>query len=616
MENENIEQIEQKLSFMNINKVVSIDNEWSQNNNIDLNKDITDFIEELHPKNEKELIRKISNKGYLTLKDAYDDNDEELIKLINLKSDMQNQLSPNLEKLDKILNALQSKGIVIEKIDKYQPSIFQNYNTENCLFILDKEMDEVNNRDIIRESIPSIIEESDKNGVNHLIIVYSSNISDEYVNNLKKLEYVKKKIKSPKKSNFYIYKMFAIEKSPDTKLDQELNKKISECIYGDALYHYMILEKNKTDEIYDSICKIDNEEISRISEENFIEGNNIIDSIDIIKKAIMKMQKNEQSDKEKNILEKFNFYQKDKIKNFVSNNSMLETNNQYKKYREYQDTNFVENILQSDIAIWENIDYSVNKFYKDISTGDIFKIKLINEKKEQYLLIIENACDCILRNQKNITDISRKDKTGHIKVLLLEKHNIIESEKKQIAKQFSNGEIIFPIKDNNIFYLKNTGKVISIPQILLDLCTINEHGKCLTNYNKEIIQKYKNYYFEKYMDMPQTLERIKKLNTYLSIEDSKMKEILKLQKELENCIYPFQIQKDSEKNLCLNRIGRLDYNITLRVCQKNYYEKENAVLDQAKEVLSQVGNEDIFNTLKDQRKTITPSSERIFGIKK
>ena len=609
MENENIEQIKQKLSFMHINKIISIDNEWSQNNNIDLNKDIIDFIEELHPNNEKELLRKISNKGYLTLNDAYNDNDEELIKLINLKNNMQNKLPPNLEKLDKILNALQSKGVIIEKINKYQPSIFQKYNTENCLFILDKEMDEVSNKDIVKESIPSIIEESDKNGVNHLIIVYSSNISDEYVNNSKKLEYVKQRIQFPGKSNFYIYKMFAIGKSSDTQLEQELNTKISDCIYGDALYHYMVLEKSITNKIYDSICEIDNDEISRISEENFIEGNSIIDSINTINKAITKMQKSEQFDKEKSILEKFNFYQKDKIKNFILNNSKLATNNQYNKYRESQDIAYVENILQSNIAVWENIDYSVNKFYKDISTGDIFKIKLLKEDKEQYLLVIENACDCVLRNQKNINDISRKDISGNIKVLLLDKYDITESNKKQIAKHFSTGEIIFPIKESKIYYLKNTGKIVSISQILLDLCTLNEEGKCMTNYSKEIIQKYKNYYFEQYMDMPQTLENIKKLNTYLAIENSKMKEILKLQEESENCISSFQIQKDSEKNLCLNRIGRLDYNITLRVCQKNYYEKEN-------EVLTNSGNQDILDTLEKHRKTTASSTEKIVGIKK
>ena len=65
---------------------------------------------------------------------------------------MQNQLPPHLEKLDKILEALQLKGIAVDKIDKYKPSIFQKYNTENCLFILDKEMDEVSNKDIIKDS--------------------------------------------------------------------------------------------------------------------------------------------------------------------------------------------------------------------------------------------------------------------------------------------------------------------------------------------------------------------------------------------------------------------------------------------------------------------------------
>ncbi len=609
MKDENIEQIKQKLAFMNINKIVSIDNEWIQDDNIDLSRDVTDFIEEIHPQGEKELLRRISNEGYVTLQDVYDAKDTELIKVIDSKRRQQNQLPPNLKKLDDVLNALQEKGIVIEKISKYKSDIFKKYSNENCLFILDKEMDENDNRDIIKESIPNIIEEADRNGVNHLIITYSSNIGDEYASNLNKMNYVEQRIEHANKSNFYIYKMFAIEKKAETELDKELNLKISDCIYGDALYHYMVLEKEKADETYNSICEIENEEIARISNENIIEGNNIKDSIDIVKKALTKIKGNEKAQEERMILEKFNFYQKNKINNFILENSVLNSTNQYGKYREKQDIEFVDNILKSDIAIWENIDYSVNRLYKDISTGDIFKVKLLQNEEDKYFLIVENACNCVLRNQKNVSDISRRDRNRNIKVLLLEKGEISKIKKDELVRLFNTGEIIFPVMEDGICYLKNTGKVLSISQILLDLCTLNVEGRCLVNYEKDIIQKYKNYYFEKYMDMPQTMEEIENLKKYLSIENSIMEKALELEAKNKNIISPFQVEKVSKENLSIQRIGRLDYNITLRVCQKNYYKTEDAVF-------SGFDNQEVFDDLKEQRKTTNASTEKMVGIKK
>ena len=609
MENENIEQIKQKLEFMGINRVVSIDNEWVAKDTIDLNKNITDFVEEMHPQNEKELLRIISNNGYSTLKDAYADNNAELIELIDTKAKEKNKLPPNLKKLDDILKLLENNGLYVDRINKYKNEIFEKYNSENCLFILDKEMDDGDNKDIIKESIPSIIKQADENGVNHLIIVYSSNIGTEYLNNSEKLKYINDRIDAPYKNNFYIYKMFAIEKKSETKLAEELNMKISDCIYGDALYHYMVLEKKKADDIYNSICKIENDEIARISVDNIIEGNNIKDSINTIKKALTKIKENENIDKERSILEKFNFYQKNKIKDFVTQNDSLKTTCKYKKYREGQNAKFVENILKSDIATWENIDYSINKFYADISTGDIFKIKLLQDKDEKYLLIVQNACDCILRNQNNIQDISRRYKDGRINALLLEKCDISKIHMNEFLEQFNNGEIIFPVKEKEYYFLRNTEKIISVPQILFDLCTLNEEGKCSINYDKEIIQKYKSYYFEKYMDMPGTLKSINFLKTYLILENAKMDEILKLQEKSEDVINSFELDKDSDGNLCVSRIGRLDYNVTLRVCQKNYYKIEDKIVEDLEDKAP-------FESLKKQRKSVIASTEKIVAVKK
>ena len=59
----------------------------------------------------------------------------------------------------------------------------------------------------------------------------------------------------------------------------------------------------------------------------------------------------------------------------------------------------------------------------------------------------------------------------------------------------------------------------------------------------------------------------------------------------------------------MERIGRLDYNITLRVCQKNYYEIEN-------QIFNTFESQGILNKLKGQQKTTIASIEKIFGIKK
>lgn len=588
MENNSIRQIKQKLEFMNIHRIVSIDNEWTKNDYISPNTDIISFIEEMHPENEEKLLNRISNEGYITLQDAYDKNDEEIIKLAKLKSSQQKELPPSLLKLNKILTLLEAEGISVDRKPEYEVSIFQEYSTENCLFILDKEMDE-ENADIVRESIPHIIEEACNNEVNHLIIVYSSNIGQEYVSNAQKLEYVEKRITHPNKSNFYIYKMFAIMKGSDVNLEDALNQKISDCIYGDALYHYMTLEKKKSDDIYNEICKIENEAIAEMAEESIIEGNSIQDSIRTIMGAHIRIKENEHCGFKNRVLENFNFYQKNKYEDFISKHQGLAVNSQYRKYRESQQKKWIEKILNSEIATWENVDYSINKFYKDFTTGDIFKVKFVDESSERYLLIIENACDCIIRNQKNINDISRR--RNMIKVLILEKNEITQENQNELTDE----NIIFPIKDGDVCCLKNTGLVATIPELLLDLCTLNENGKCEIEYEQSIISKYKNHFFEAYIKKPETKQN------YDSIQNLPMNEFLK-----PNEFDVPEIEKDENNNPRLTRIGRLDYKITLRLCQTNYYQMEDQLL--------QVDG--ISDLLNKTRKTTRVSTEKIVPLKK
>ena len=56
------------------------------------------------------------------------------------------------------------------------------------------------------------------------------------------------------------------------------------------------------------------------------------------------------------------------------------------------------------------IDYSINKVFKDISTGDIFKIKKDGEDEYKYGVIVNASCDLPVRfNEKLSEGSNRKD---------------------------------------------------------------------------------------------------------------------------------------------------------------------------------------------------------------
>lgn len=583
-----IEAIAEKLNFMNINKIISIDNEWKINSKIDSNKDLIELIEETYPQNKDELLRIISNESLKTIEDGCKSQIKEIIEFIEQIEKEKNKLPPDLEKLDKILNLLSEHGFEIKRYSDYKEEIFKE-NNENCLFILDKDMNTRGKSDIIKYSIPKILEEGENK--NKLIIIYSSNIQEEYTTNENKLKYINKEIGKTIEDKLYVYKMFAIKKGSTEPLEERINNTLSECIYGDALYKYMQFEKQKNEKTYDEICKIENSQISNIVKDNIIEGANIIDTLEQLSNTIKKIEDNNQKQINQNIIQQFNFYEKGKIKNFLKENAELKKSCNYKNYREQVDKEIVKRLANHEISVWENIDYSVNSLYKDISTGDIFKI---SQEKEMYALVIENACNCIVRNQNNLTDIRRR--IDEIQVLIFEE--IKDIEENELIRNIQEGKIIYPIKcDKKIKILKSTGEIKQISPYILDLCTLNEEGRCIIDYSKEEIEKYKSYYIEEYL---------KRINS----EKEQTSKIFNI-RELKNTIKQSRIKHITPKELALKRIGRLNYNYTLYIMQNIYFEKENQIIEE--NTLDEYKNKEAQN-LKKMRKSIKMSTNKNIAI--
>lgn len=567
-----IDKIVQKLEFMNIGKIITIDDEWENDISVNMEDDITRMIEDIHPQNMTEIQNKISNMGYTKVSDVYENKDQELIDIIEDDAKRKQKKSPDLEKLENILQDLESKGINIERFSEFSTELFDSCN-ENCLFILDKEMDE--NDDIVKDSIPPILENAKEKDLNHLILTYSNNISDEYSSNQKKLEYVKSYMERSTSSdcNLYIYKMFAIKKGEE-ELCKKINDVILDGIYGDALYNYMTIKEEEHNEVYEMFCKYDNDQISQVAADNFFEGCSLDSSIEILEKALKRKNSEKYSEQKKSVLEKFNLYQNENIQRIVSENEE-KSNSKFTKFRNDCEEDKLKRVLDSEIVLWEKINYSINKSYNDISTGDIFCIKM-QDKINRFLIIVENKCDCIIRMQKNVKDIKRKTKEKLIKNLEFQFVEVDKERMVEFKDDIKSEETIFPVQIfDKIGYLKLLGEEIYFFELLMDICSLSENGEYKKEINKDAV-KYKSYYFNEYLN-----SNIELLNTLNEIsEESKQKVIEMIPEQIEQnkIILPSQIKRDENDNMEIIRIGRVNYEDILRICQKKY-EKE---LDEGK----------------------------------
>ncbi|MDF2985216.1 MAG: hypothetical protein K0R50_726 [Eubacterium sp.] len=491
-----INKIVEKLSLSEIKNIVSIDNDWSINKSvIDTNSNLLNFLHSHSLLTEDDELELSNDGSVILIKDLLNSNN---LKLNSLRTTVQNiisqsELPPTLMSLKFLLEEIEKKvpGINIIKSEKIDTD-FSQFN-ENSLFILDKDMGE-GYSDVIIENIIKI---NDLGRIkNDIILIYSSASIIEYENNSSKLQYLRDKIQIDDKDkyNLLIYKMWAISKKGDVaELLPEVYNMLLNSIYGNSLYNIIQYKLSAEKDAYNDLIRIDTTELSSTIKDSYIEGDNIIQSLDRIYDSL----------KSKHETEKMNNIYMKSIGSLISferesiSNIIREELQGYSNFRNNQVKEKIK-LCKENAAQYAIVDYSVNKYYYDISTGDIFRFRNFDSSNWEYGVLISQSCSCVLRIQGN--DINNIQRSSNQMQLLILNGN-------QIKDDYSNSELrdirnnIWPIKiDGQVLMLTPTSQIITIDDAIIDLCTLSINGQANLNFNVEDIKNYKPFHSIKYFE--------------------------------------------------------------------------------------------------------------------
>ena|GEM_PF-4184017 len=490
-----IEKIVTKLKMADITNIVSIDNDWKvEKNEIPLEDSLQKLISERKMSLSEEIIRELSNDGEIeTIKELIESPNDKLKKLRDEVQDLisrEAELQPALKSLDEVFTKIKEfyPEIKIEK--NYDTNVNFSQYENNCLFILDKNMGK-ENADIIVDSIGIINKKGQEK--NDIILIYSSENIDDYRTNQSKIAYLDKKEINDEHHNLLIYKMWAIgKKGRFEELLPEMHEMLLKSMYGNALHKIIQHKLDVEQKTYSALLKIDTEELSTSIKDSFIEGDNIVQSLDRVYESLKKRNEHLISnDLYMKSLESLIYYEREKTDEIVQD----EVEGRYRKFRDEQLKGKLRSCLDN-ASHYNIINYMVNNYYSDISTGDLFRFKLYNQPDWCYGVLVTQSCNCVIRIPG--TDVKEvKRDAEQMQLLLLRGEEIKENYSADELKKIRN--YIWPIKINEkMLMLIPTEKTISIPAYVLDLCSLNSNGIANTKFDESFINKYKPYHSARY----------------------------------------------------------------------------------------------------------------------
>lgn len=504
-----------KLKLSNIKKIVSIDDGWKPKKiEIDMSTELNSFIDLKKIRIPEKVKIELNNESdIVTLEDLFSN---ENIKLDDFRTKILKYITPQ-PKLDETLLSLNTllteikkeyPEIVIEKISEVVVDF--SINTENCLYILDKNMGG-KSIDVVAQSIFDI--NSSGQTKDDIVLIYSSESVNEFQNNSTKLDYIEGKNLSEKDSNLLIYKMWAIAKSGDfNELLPAVYKMLLKSMYGNALYRIIQFKLKVEDEAYGNLLKIDTQELSDSIKDSFIEGDNIVQTLDRVYLGLKnKIECETSNDLHMESIEALISYERENIEEEflrIKEESLAQAtgaNLSEKPYEKLRNMRTKEKLMQArserSTAHYNIVDYSINKVYADLATGDIFKFKQTESGKEKFGILISQSCNCVIRilNNENINLVDRLNK--QMKILILDadeiKQTISDNKMKGLIKYISG--YIWPVKiQDKTYILKPSDKTISFDDFILDLCTLNKNGKGSLNFNINEALNYKSFHSHKY----------------------------------------------------------------------------------------------------------------------
>jgi hypothetical protein len=537
-----IQAIIDKLKKFNIKNIVSIDNDWKVKESvINENQKLDDFFKRSSitlNTDEKRLIR---NNSLELVKELIDSPDVELNDLkekVYKRANRKGTLDSTLASLDQLFNEIQNNEENIKVYKKTSIDIDLNEYQGNTLYFLDKNMGQ-GYEDVIVEKILQIKSKVGKFG--DLILIYSNECGDDYDSHTNKLEYLNSKCDaeiSDEDKLTIIYQLWAIKKVGDVeKLITDINETLSKSMYGNSLGNIINLKKESEIKAYEDLLMIDIEDLQGTFADSFIEGDNIIASFDRIMKAFINKNYNSNSIWSQETKNSYQFlldYEKMKISLIKGEITRTNEVNDYKGFKESHVKNKLKN-SRTNSSEYAIADYSINKLYYDIGTGDLFRYYKSGSDKWTFCMVISQECNNIIRMPIDKISDNPNRKNREIRMLILEADEIPEGDISNNKFSTLNSSIstrIWPIRvDNKYYSLSPTEDIISVDPHILDMCSLNENGHAIKEPEITKALKYKGYqselFFNNFYNKPFWVEFEKKGRIFSAKYKTIMEDYLK-----------------------------------------------------------------------------------------
>lgn len=515
---ENIAELHKELIMLidklGITHIYSYDDQWGkylsgelesyESKSLDI--DLFDFFEKYSIDPGETANRIISNKGFTSLQELVDSGINTLNELISecldkIKLKRENTV---LKSLDLLFKELQSKGVTVEQRSEQLNKEDVSSVDGKILFLLDMNMEESSGvNDVVIESILEIKEARPHKF--DIVIVYSHEKLDFYENQEAKAEYVEQYLSKHGKYTFdletdkylFLHQLWALSKTPNlNELSSKLVNTLLRAAFGHSLHDYLELKLKSVKRAMLELIKTNEVTFDFLFKDSFVEGEIFLDLLERTQKSFLNRVETEDL-----LLEEYdktlnNLYTVSTLKHKRVLDSIVRRG--LKKFRQDTRNDKAETGLYKGISEYGLMEYDVNRVFKDIMTGDVFKIVLHEQNIVKYGVLITTDCDLMVRFGSDYREIKRNVDSAS---LLLFDGNQMEHE---ISKKLINeGNGLWPVKDDTDYILLDTTSkpmLLNIDIRILDLCSLNRDGWAMLNHNKEEFITYKTYFFENYYD--------------------------------------------------------------------------------------------------------------------
>lgn len=557
--------MEQLLHQLKIQRIISIDDSWEKNTEEDdLEIDVLKYCETHGIELEIEEIEEIEDLDSGNFKELKNQNIDLFNKIYQYKNREHDEA---LKKLEEIFSGKLKK---YSSIEKFKGDLKNIDPSEFILFIIDINMEKSDGE---KNSVLNLLEIIEQDYKNISIVIYSN--EDSEIEQLQNLSKRKKFLEEKGKNIKYMTLIHPIRKGHQN-LVEGLKEKVATSYLYVVLNNYLEEKKKIDNIIYNGIYCSELYEFHKKLSSVLSSGETVTD---LLRRLFHSLYD----------------------KTLVASDSYLEKRKELIKTANIYEKNV--NIADVEITEWSPnslIDFSINKVYKDIYSGDLFEIIIDNVTK--YGIIISKSCHLILRVQKRngreIEDRSLDKKK--VKMLIFNKEDISSNNKiTAIKKEVDKGKAIWPYKVENgkSIALKTNNEIMYFDDFLLDLATLSSTGKSEISSTFDIIDassleyktKYSRGYFDKLdfnlklnNDLKEALLKFKnKEEVELTDEENKfiLKELLKDLSKQNNML---KIDNtDNKISFGLKRIGRLHDDKTLFVYQNYLFEISQRGIDGA-----------------------------------